>query len=471
MTPPLNAAALEPLNTGALPAHWNRGIDKAAIDRAIARALDAVDRNLAHFGDAFPMPSSKGGVYEAMDNTEWTNGFWTGMLWLAYELTGAARYRDAGLRHVASFHARQRDRINVNHHDLGFLYSLSCVSGYQLTGEPLAAEAALGAARMLLERYLPGAGIIQAWGELSDPAQRGRMIIDCNLNLPLLYWASDFTGDPAFRTAADRHIEAAARHIVRPDGSTFHTFFFDPGSGAPRPGQPHPGGAGAWWGARGPAGGPPGAPPPPGGARAPPRAPPRPPVPPVLLPPGPRRAAPRQDAPGLRGRFVLGAGPGMGHLRLPARVPPQWRRPPRRPGEGAGQLLPEPPAGGRHLLLGSRVHVRTGAARQLGRRHRRMRPAGTGAQPAAGRSAASGLRMRRGRHRTDARGRLRRHERHAGRGPPEARRVPQAERRRRGRGLHLGRLLLPRGPRAVDPHVAPLLVITRGLPSIRVRPA
>ncbi|WP_322404905.1 glycoside hydrolase family 88 protein [Massilia luteola] len=241
MSSPLNPAPIEPLNTGALPPHWNAGVDTAAIERAIVRALDAVDRNLAHFGDAFPMPSSKNGVYAAMDNTEWTNGFWTGMLWLAYELTGAARYRDTALRHVASFHTRQRERINVDHHDLGFLYSLSCVAGYQLTGEPQAAEAALGAARLLLQRYLPGAGIIQAWGELSDPAQRGRMIIDCNLNLPLLYWASDHTGDPAFRAAADRHIEAAARHIVRADGSTFHTFFFDPASGAPLHGKTHQG--------------------------------------------------------------------------------------------------------------------------------------------------------------------------------------------------------------------------------------
>jgi unsaturated chondroitin disaccharide hydrolase len=241
MPSPLNPATLEPLNTAALPAHWRGGIDRAAIDRAIGRALDTVDRNLAHFGDAFPRPSSTHGVYAAMDNTEWTNGFWTGMLWLAYELTGAARYRDAALRHVHSFHARQRDRINVNHHDLGFLYSLSCVAGWQLTGEPLAAEAALGAAHLLLQRYLPDAGIIQAWGELSDPAQRGRMIIDCNLNLPLLYWASDHTGDATFRAAADRHIEAAARHIVRPDGSTFHTFFFDPASGAPLHGKTHQG--------------------------------------------------------------------------------------------------------------------------------------------------------------------------------------------------------------------------------------
>jgi unsaturated chondroitin disaccharide hydrolase len=241
MSSSLNPAALEALNTAALPAHWRGGVDRTAIDRAIARALDTVDRNLAHFGDAFPRPSSTHGVYAAMDNTEWTNGFWTGMLWLAYELTGAVRYRDAALRHVHSFHTRQRERINVNHHDLGFLYSLSCVAGWQLTGEPLAAEAALGAARLLLQRYLPGAGIIQAWGELSDPAQRGRMIIDCNLNLPLLYWASDHTGDPAFRMAADRHIEAAARHIVRPDGSTFHTFFFDPASGAPLHGKTHQG--------------------------------------------------------------------------------------------------------------------------------------------------------------------------------------------------------------------------------------
>lgn len=241
MNPPLNAARLEPLNTGALPPHWNDGADQATLSRAIGRALDAVDRNLTWFGDAFPMPSSQGGVYKAMDNTEWTNGFWTGMLWLAYELSGAARYRDAALAHVRSFHARQAERINVNHHDLGFLYSLSCVAGHRLTGEPLAAEAALGAARLLLQRYLPGAGIIQAWGELSDPAQRGRMIIDCNLNLPLLYWASDYTGDPAFRAAADRHIEAAARHIVRADGSTFHTFFFDPASGAPLHGKTHQG--------------------------------------------------------------------------------------------------------------------------------------------------------------------------------------------------------------------------------------
>jgi len=237
----LLSACFDPLRTDRLPSAWCYLPSRARIDQAITDAVAAVGRNLDHFGDRFPMPSSVGGIYRAMDNTEWTNGFWTGMLWLSHELTGEPRFRSAAERHVDSFDRRQRERIATNHHDLGFLYSLSCVAGYKLTGSEQARDAALGAARLLLERFLPNAGIIQAWSDLNDPAQRGRMIIDCNLNLPLLYWASETSGDTRFRDAANRHIEQAARHIVRADGSTFHTFFFDGETGQPREGKTHQG--------------------------------------------------------------------------------------------------------------------------------------------------------------------------------------------------------------------------------------
>lgn len=241
-TPPprLNPAVMESL-TAALPRHWDAQPDQAALQQAIAQVLAAIDRNLEHFGTQFPAPSSVNSVYPAIGNIEWTNGFWTGMLWLAYEVSGAARYREAAEAQVRSFHERQAQRINTNHHDLGFLYSLSCIAAHKLTGSELAAEAAMGAARLLLERYMERAGIIQAWGNLNDPEQAGRMIIDCNLNLPLLYWAAQHSGERAFADAANRHIEAAARHIVRADGSTFHTFFFDPATGQPRHGKTHQG--------------------------------------------------------------------------------------------------------------------------------------------------------------------------------------------------------------------------------------
>jgi hypothetical protein len=236
----VNAVRKEPLRH-ADELHRAPKPDAALLRESIAFVVAKIDQNLIRFGQLFPAPSSVGGTYGVIDNTEWTNGFWTGMLWLAYEVTGEARYRAVAESHVASFQQRASERIQVDHHDLGFLYTLSCVSSYRLTGNPIAREAALQAARLLLLRYLPTAGIIQAWGDLSDPAQRGRMIIDCNLNLPLLYWATEITDDMSFANAADRHLEQAAMRLVRADGSTFHTFYMDPETGAPLGGKTHQG--------------------------------------------------------------------------------------------------------------------------------------------------------------------------------------------------------------------------------------
>ena len=71
------------------------------------------------------------------------------------------------------------------------------------------------AAEALLERFHEKAQIIRAWGDLRDPDQAGRMIIDCNMNLPLLYWASEQTGDPRFANAAKAHVAQAAKYLIR----------------------------------------------------------------------------------------------------------------------------------------------------------------------------------------------------------------------------------------------------------------
>ena len=97
---------------------------------------------------------------------------------------------------MRSFGLRIAGRHDTNTHDLGFLYTLSCVSAWRLTGNRDARGFSLLAAEALLERFHRKAEIIQAWGVLTDPEQAGRMIIDCTMNLPLLYWATEQTGDP-----------------------------------------------------------------------------------------------------------------------------------------------------------------------------------------------------------------------------------------------------------------------------------
>jgi hypothetical protein len=93
------------------------------------------------------------------------------------------------------------------------------------------------AAEALLERFHEKAKIIQAWGDLADPEQAGRMIIDCNMNLPLLYWATEQTGDLRFADAAKAHVMQAATYLIREDASTFHTYYMDVKTGAPRYGN------------------------------------------------------------------------------------------------------------------------------------------------------------------------------------------------------------------------------------------
>lgn len=208
---------------------------------AIAAALTTIDSNLVRFSSAFPGDTTVNGVYRNRSlagqpdgaNTGWTTSFWPGMLWLAYEITGEQRYREAGLRFVDSFRQRLDERVDLDTHDLGFLYTLGCVVPWRLTGDKVARRAALGAADQLMTRFLEPAGIIQAWGDLSDPDQRGRTIIDSLMNTPLLYWASDETGDPRYREAAYRHTLQLRDHIFRDEGSTFHTFYWDADTGEP----------------------------------------------------------------------------------------------------------------------------------------------------------------------------------------------------------------------------------------------
>ena len=115
---------------------------------------------------------------------------------------------------------------------MGFLYSPSCVAAYKLIGSKEGREAAIKAADQLITRYHPVGEFIQAWGPMDAP-ENYRLIIDCLLNLPLLYWASDETGDPKYRDIAEKHIHTAVANVIREDYSTWHTFFFDMKTGAP----------------------------------------------------------------------------------------------------------------------------------------------------------------------------------------------------------------------------------------------
>jgi unsaturated chondroitin disaccharide hydrolase len=212
------------------------------VQSALRFAFSRVDGNLAPFADIYPDDTTVDDIYRprraqagqpAGCNAGWTTGFWPGMIWLSYDLTKDEKYRTAGEHHIKSFADRMANKIDVDHHDLGFLYSTTCVTPWKLAGNEQGKRVAVQAAGQLMHRFWDKPGIFQAWGTMDDPQQRGRTIIDSLMNMPLLYWASDVTGDKKYRDAAYRHAGQLRDHIVRPDNTTFHTFFWNPQTGAP----------------------------------------------------------------------------------------------------------------------------------------------------------------------------------------------------------------------------------------------
>lgn len=216
------------------------------LDGALASALTILHARHARFGTNYPddttqenfysLRAAQGG-YPAGSNVGWTTGFVPGVYWLAWELSGEERFRVAAETLVPSFIQRIDRQIDVDTHDLGFLYTLTCVAAWRLTGDSEGKRAALAAAEYLTTRFLEPAGILQAWGNLNDPNQRGRTIIDSLMNTPLLYWASEITGDGRFASVARRHTEQLRDNIFRADDSTFHTFYWDTTTGAPLRGE------------------------------------------------------------------------------------------------------------------------------------------------------------------------------------------------------------------------------------------
>lgn len=207
---------------------------------ALEGAVGVVRKNLPEFTPKFQSSNSFHGFYEPTENVEWTTGFWTGVIWLAYEHTGESCFKEAALAQVDSFLERIEQKIDVNHHDMGFLFSLSCVAAYKLTGSETAKKAALLAADHLAERYRETGRFLQAWGNVGQ-ASEYRLIIDCLLNLPILYWATEVTGDSSYAQKAEDHIRTATTCIVRPDHSTYHTYFINMETGEPDHGVTHQG--------------------------------------------------------------------------------------------------------------------------------------------------------------------------------------------------------------------------------------
>jgi len=189
------------------------------IERKVSNSMKIIE-------DGLPHTAALDGIYDDTRPNWWTSGFWPGILWNLYDQTGNEKFKKNALsasKKIANAFKENQDKFD---HDVGFQFLLTAVYHYEITGDEESMKMGIEAANFLAGRYNPVGKFIKSWDR-----EAGWVIIDCLMNLSLLFWATGVTGDPRYKHIAVLHADTFLKYGVREDGSTCHILSFDAEAG------------------------------------------------------------------------------------------------------------------------------------------------------------------------------------------------------------------------------------------------
>ena len=202
---------------------------------SIARKIEEKETEVVRRNTGKIPYTAKGHVFDdrsaRRDICWWTNGFYGGILWQLYNSTHGEIFEKEARAVEEKLDTAMFD-YNGMDHDAGFRWLPTSVAAYRLFKNPESKNRGLLAAEILAGRFNPNGNFIRAWNDWGDDRDTtGWAIIDCMMNLPILYWASEELKDPRFKAIAMRHADTAMKAFIREDGSIKHIVGFDPATG------------------------------------------------------------------------------------------------------------------------------------------------------------------------------------------------------------------------------------------------
>jgi unsaturated chondroitin disaccharide hydrolase len=187
--------------------------------------LRKVEFSSDNFQNEFPHITVDGHWRTTHDGC-WTGGFWVGILWLEYYITNDSKFFQWADKWTRLLERRKNDRT----FDLGFLFYPSFVLGYRVTKDDYFRKTALEAANTLVTLYNENSNFIYNDAIVNEKTV-SRTIIDIMMNLPLLWWAYEETGDEKYSRIAHNHSERTIKEFINNDYSTIQAIDFDLKSG------------------------------------------------------------------------------------------------------------------------------------------------------------------------------------------------------------------------------------------------
>lgn len=176
-----------------------------------------------------PRTLDKEGKLITSDSKWWTSGFFPGVLWYLYEVTGDTLLKEYACDYTSRV---EKEKYNKGNHDVGFMLYCSFGNGYRLTGNEKYKQVLLKGAESLSTRYKDHIGVIRSW-DFNRAVWQYPVIIDNMMNLELLEWASKNSDNSRFAAIARSHADVTLKNHFRPDYSCWHVVSYDTITGQP----------------------------------------------------------------------------------------------------------------------------------------------------------------------------------------------------------------------------------------------
>ena len=200
------------------PSHLNH-----QLEIVFACAQEKLSRLVENHANQFPIYTT-GGRWDFSGETwtNWCEGFLGGQLWLLHMHTAEAGWRERAEHYSRLIEPRKTDRAV---HDLGFLFWPTWKRWYDLSGDPALNAVVIQAGQTMGLRFRERGVYLRSF--LAEDS----LFIDIMMNVGIIFYAAQQTGDRELEDKALRHCLTTRKYLVRGDGSTAHEGIFDLSSG------------------------------------------------------------------------------------------------------------------------------------------------------------------------------------------------------------------------------------------------
>ncbi len=199
----------------------------APLEARASQALDFAQQQvralISTHPDYFPLYTEEGKwVHDREAWTNWCEGFLGGMMWVFARRTGDPYWRERAEHYSLLVEERQHDTAV---HDLGFVFWSTWKRWFDLTGDATLNERVIQAGRTMGLRFNEAGKYLRSFVAPES------CFIDIMMNVGIIFYAANETGDEELLRRAREHCLTTRRYLVRGDGSTAHEGIFDVDTG------------------------------------------------------------------------------------------------------------------------------------------------------------------------------------------------------------------------------------------------